>query len=178
MTQTARNTLLQGLVIMLSAGCFTACSNDAQQAEYTVPDSELNVAVTVKKPEATGTQPQRIVQAREGNKELFSAQLEPNKTGNTKARLYKQQDKEYVLVDDNGDRYQLNFRDKRFEKTDAGSASGDTGKYIGKFDYDKENTWSFIPGKPRKQNGAGTKENTVATDGNGKRSFGPPSKNF
>lgn len=153
-----------------------ACSKplDTQQAQFKVPNTDVVVSMSVATTADKEDVKERNISASEGGKQLFSANLKEGLDGKVKAKLYKKDKDVYLLVDNNGDRYDLNFRDKRFEKTDAATP---TSHYVGKFDFDKQRNWQFFNGKK-----PSTQENALSTASNGNnnqhRPFGPPSKNF
>lgn len=161
------------LAVALSTTLFACSKSDvAQQAEFKLPNSEMAVTMKVATADDKATVKERIITASEGDKQLFSASLKDGMNGKAKVKLYKKDAQDYLLVDNNGDRYQLNFRDKRFEKTDTPAASL---SYVGKFDFDREKNWNFSKGRQ-----TASADATASPDGdNGqRRSFGPPSKNF
>jgi hypothetical protein len=165
----------QPAILLLGiAGLVLACSKAdvAQQAEFKVPNSDMMVSMKIATADDKATVKERIVTATAGDKQLFSASLKDGMNGKAKVKLYKKDAQQYLLVDNNGDRYQLNFRDKQFEKTDKAATAL---SYVGKFDFDQAKNWNFSKGKQVSGN-----DNTysAATENAQRRQFGPPSKNF
>ncbi len=165
---------LSAILGIAIAGLLFACSKTdvAQQAEFKLPNSAMAVTMKVATADDKATVKERIVTASEGDKQLFSASLKDGMNGKAKVKLYKKDAQDYLLVDNNGDRYQLNFRDKRFEKTDTRVSSL---SYVGKFDFDGEKNWNFSKGK---QTASADATRSTETDNSQRHSFGPPSKNF
>jgi hypothetical protein len=165
----------QPAVLLLGmTGLIFACSKAdvAQRAEFKLPNSDMVVAMKIATADDKATVKERIVTATEGDKQLFSASLNDGMNGKAKVKLYKKDAQQYLLVDNNGDRYQLNFRDKQFEKTDKTATSL---SYVGKFDFDREKNWGFSKGK---QTNRSADTYGSARDYSLRRQFGPPSKNF
>ncbi len=151
-------------------GCSDSASADAKHAEYRLPNSDIRLTITIQSDEK-----ERVVRATDGDQELFKTKLDKNPEGKTRTRLYKNKES-YTLVDGNGERYLLNMREKRFEKsTDDKNAAGAT--YVGKFDFDKKHNWRFIPSKQLAQTDD-TPSAATPSSSSEKGRFGPPSKQF
>lgn len=174
--KTIRHTII---VIAGICGSLLACSgpNDTKQAEFTAPNSDVHVTMTVETRGEEAVVKERSLRVSEGDKQLFSTALKDGQNGKAKVKLYKKSDKEYLLVDNNGDHYALNIRDKRFEKTDTGNLKSGSVSYVGKFDFDRQQNWRFIQSKNSAENGNESRA-SASLNGSARHQYGPPSKNI
>lgn len=167
------------IVLAAMSGSLLACSgpNDVKQAAYKAPNSDVHVTMTVETRGEEAAVKERSISVSEGDKQLFNTGLKDGQNGKAKVKLYKKSDQEYVLVDNNGDRYALNIRDKRFEKTDSNNVKPGAVSYVGKFDFDHQQNWRFFQSK-NSADSSNESRTTASLNGSARHQYGPPSKNY